>query len=89
MMRLISSGVGMSTPTLSLRLPRLSMPIETSLATFWATLPRRCASLSSDLRLVSTFFASGRDMFANRSSRNLLMRGVVSLASLLPADAAG
>jgi hypothetical protein len=43
MRALISSVLGMSTPTLSLPSPRLSASIRlTPSATFWATLPRRC-----------------------------------------------
>lgn len=68
-MRLISSGVGISTPTFSFDLARLSRLIDTLSATFCATLPRRCASFSSDLRLVNTFFACARDRLASKSSR--------------------
>ena len=51
-MALTSSGAGISTPTSSLPSLRLSASIRlTPSATFCATLPRRCASRRSDLRL--------------------------------------
>ena len=63
MMRLISAGVGMSTPTSSLRLPRLSRR-STRRRTF-CDVSARFAALSSDLRLVSTFLRHRRDKSAN------------------------
>ena len=79
--RLISSGSGISTPAFSLFLPRRSRLIDTSSATFCATLPRRLAFFNTILRAVKTFAAIARDRFATRSSRKSLTRGVVSLAS--------
>src|SRR5262245_20004552 len=70
---LISSGVGISTPTSSLRSPRLSLRILTGSATFCATLPRRCASLSNIFKLVRTFELDRAQCHANRTGlvRNL------------------
>ena len=48
MIALISSEVGMSTPTFNLPSRRLSASIFlTPKATFWATLPRRCARVAA------------------------------------------
>ena len=62
---LISAGVGMSWPASSLRSERLFLPTDTPAATC-----AYLATLSSDLRLVITLRAIGRDRFASRSSRN-------------------
>jgi hypothetical protein len=83
-MALISSAVGISMPILSFCSLRLSLSIRfTANATFCATVPRRCASLSSDLRLDMTLRPIARDMAVSKSSRNILSCGVVRLASFM------